>query len=65
MPEKKKRREYEFSYKGRVENFDFALLLVIIGLVWLAEDLGYLGGVSIIPLVLILFGSWLILKKLF
>jgi len=52
----------DFKKWGRVPSC-FGLFLLVLGLLWLAQDFGYLEGVPIWPLSIILLGLCLTAKK--
>lgn len=41
----------------------FGIFLVLVGLLWLAKDLGYIPSVPFWPLVVILLGLFIVAKK--
>ena len=53
--------------KGKAVNFMFlGLILLVIGVVYLLKNLGYISGAAwsiIWPAILIIFGLWILLRK--
>lgn len=50
----------EHYYRGRIS---FGVVLLIIGVIWLLRELGYLTNIPIWPTILIVIALWLIFKK--
>jgi len=41
----------------------FGLIVILLGLAWLARDMGWLPSIPLWPLLLIILGLWIILRR--
>ena len=49
------------AHKGRI---GFGLMVLVIGMLWLLKDLGYIQTLPLIPIALILFALFILLLRL-
>ena len=49
------------AHRGKI---GFGLFLLLVGVVWLLRDMGYIPELPIAPLVIIFFSLFILLKKL-
>ncbi len=64
MPRRSSKKEYcEWHGQNRRGKIGFALFLLVVGLFWLARDMGYLASLPFWPLVLIFFAAMILLSR--